>query len=149
MDKKLCWLKRIVIVLLVIFILSECVFFGINFINKYKIAEMLRIKSVTDFFVIGLYDPNGPGSDHALTIKFIISSDAYERNELNYYLGKKKIFLNYYKYMYQDITYDRTKIKEFRELRDDRIRLEKNTIVLILLIFAFKKIQLKEKAIKK
>lgn len=57
MNKKLCWLKRIVIVLLVIFILSECVFFGINFINKYRIAEILRINSVTDFFVVGLYDP--------------------------------------------------------------------------------------------
>lgn len=93
--------------------------------------------------------PDGPGSDHPLTIKFIISTDAYERNELHFRKGKKKIIFNYYMYKYQDITYDKTKIKEFRELIDDRIRLEINTIILILLLIVFRKIQLKEKAIKK
>lgn len=147
MSKKVYWLKRIVIVFLVIFILSECVFFGINFMNKYKIAEKLRINSVTDFFIIGLYDRSyGPGSDHPLGIKFVISSDAYENNELKY---KKKAFFNYYICNYTEITYDKNKVKAFREIMVDRLRLEANTIILISLLFVFRKIELKEKAITK
>lgn len=146
MSKKIYWLKRIVIAFLVIFIVSEGVFFGFNFINKYKIAKKLRINNVTDFFIIGLYESYGPGSDHPLSIKFVISFDAYEKNELNY---RKKTFFNYYMCNYTEIIYDKNEVKIFRKMMSDRFRLEVNTIILISLIIVFRKIQLKEKAITK
>ena len=62
------------------------------------------------------------------------NSDIYEGEITN---KKKKISNNHYMCYYEKVTYSENEINDFRELKNNRLFLEINTIILIFIIFVY------------
>lgn len=139
-------------IVIVIFIVIEVVLTTFNYISKYEISKMLEIDNINDFSIKGMSSSFfGQGSEMPIFIEFKISSDKYEKYNLQYqdvtsddyiYEGeiknkKQKIDDNYYMCYYESVIYDKKEKEEFKKMEKNKFLLQVNSIVLIILLFIY------------
>lgn len=143
--------KHLFGIFMTMFIIIEITLIVFNYKNKYEISKILEIDNINDFSIQKLKEVSGYDSSKTIFIKFKISVDKYEKYNLKYvdvnsnsdiYEGeitnkKKKISNNHYMCYYEKVTYSENEINDFRELKNNRLLLEINTIILIFIIFVY------------
>lgn len=143
--------KHLFEIVVLIFMIIEVVLITFNFINKYEISKILKIDNMNDFSVLELKGLSGYGSSKPIFIKFKISFDKYKEYNLQYqdvvlddyiYEGeitnkKQKISDNYYMCYYESVIYDNKEKEQFREMKNNRLFLKVNSILLIFLLFVY------------
>lgn len=144
--------KNLFEIIIVIFIVIEVILSTFNYINKYEISRMLEINNINDFSIKGMRGSSfSQGSEMPIFIKFKISSDKYEKYNLQYqdvtsddyiYEGeitnkKQKIDDNYYMCYYESVIYDKKEKEEFKKMKKIKFFLKVNSIVLIPLLFIY------------
>ena len=151
--------KRLLTILLAIFVIIELVLVIFTYFNKKGLAKevtkILEIEDTNQFFVEKIiYDGAGPGSEVFVCIKFKISISDYEKNNLKYITveteegieegevtnKKVKVSDKYYMCYYEKLLYSSEEKDRFKELKQHNsgnlleMALIANTLVIIILI---------------
>jgi len=125
-------LFKIILFLLIILEITLIIF---NYINKYRISEMLKIGNINDFYIQNMKELYEPSSESQIYIQFKINIDKYEKYDLQYMdisnsdsifegeIINKKQKISDTKYMcyYEKVIYSKREKDEFRKFKNDRI----------------------------
>ena len=143
--------KNLFKISIVFFTIVEIILIIFNYIGKSNIAKILEIENINDFYIKALGESLGFDSARPLYIKFKISIDKYEKYNLTYidttlddnvYEGeitnkKQKISDKYYMCYYEKVIYNNKQKVEFRKIKNNRLLLKANGIILLLIICVF------------
>ena len=136
-------MKKIILV----FILIELILIFFSYSNKKEVADLLKIGNTSQFAIKEMKEDIGPGSDTPIYIKFKISIDNYEKNNLKYQeettekgilegeITNKRVKISdqYYMCYYETVLYGQ-KINQFRRIKFTRIFIRISTILLWIIV---------------